>query len=133
MDPLTEEQEQRMLIEWAYLSIGRFPALRLLFHVPNGGLRHPVTAQRLKLIGVKPGVPDLVLPVPHQGFHGLFLEMKRSVDAPKKKDVRGKLSESQVWWKEQLHAQGYRVEVCYGFEAAKAVLEEYLTSPVPPL
>lgn len=123
---LTEEQEQRAVIEWAHLSRGRLPGLRLLFHVPNGGLRHPVTAQRLKLLGVKPGVPDLVLPVAAHGFHGLYVEMKRSVDRPKKKEVRGRLSESQIWWRDQLRAQGYRAEVCYGFEEAKAVLEEYL-------
>ncbi|MEC4683385.1 MAG: VRR-NUC domain-containing protein [Nitrospirota bacterium] len=124
--PLTEEQEQRLLLEWAHLVRGKFPALRLLFHVPNGGLRHPVTAARLKLLGVKPGVPDLILPVPKNGFMGLFIEMKRSVDRPKKKDAKGQLSDAQLWWRHELVCQGYRVEVCYGFEAAKEVLEEYL-------
>ena len=123
---LTEEQEQRAVIEWARLSRGRFPGLWLLFHIPNGGLRHPVTGLRLKLIGTRSGVPDLLLPVSAQGFHGLFIEMKRSVDRPKKKGGKGSLSESQLWWRDHLTRQGYRVEVCYGFEEARQVLEDYL-------
>ena len=127
--PLSEEQEQRALVEWARLSLGRFPDLHLLFHIPNGGLRHPVTAQKMKLAGAKSGVPDLMLPVPRRGFHGLFIEMKRTdrkptgrVPAPK-----GALSDTQVWWVGELRLNGYRVEVCYGFEAARQVLEEYLS------
>ncbi len=129
-EPLTEEQEQRTLVEWARLSRRRLPALQLLFHVPNGGLRHPVTAQKMKLLGVQSGIPDLILPVPRKGFHGLFLEMKREVHRPtgKRTVTKGKLSDSQLWWIDNLRLQGYRVEVCYGFEEAKSVLEDYLAS-----
>ena len=127
-EPLTEEQEQRALVEWARLSRRRLPALQLLFHIPNGGLRHPVIGQKMKLLGVQSGVPDLMLPVARKGFHALFIEMKREKHRPtgKRKVTKGKLSDSQAWWVDTLRGEGYRVEVCYGFEEARAVLEEYL-------
>lgn len=128
MEALTEDQEQIQLFEWTHLSRGRLPALSLLFHVPNGFLRHPVIALKLKRMGVKPGVPDLFLPFPSQGFPGLFIEMKRLVDKPKKKTSKGTVSDLQLWWIGMLRGLGYRVEVCYGFEAARTVLEDYLTS-----
>lgn len=38
-----ERSEQIMLIEWAELMQRRIPALKWLYHVPNGGKRDPVT------------------------------------------------------------------------------------------
>ena len=68
----SESQEQQALFEWAELSKRCFPELELLFHVPNGGARSKATAGRLKAEGVKPGVPDLCLPVPRGAYHGLL-------------------------------------------------------------
>ena len=127
MGATTEEAEQKALIAWSKLSRGRFPQLSLLFHIPNGGLRHPVTARKMQLAGVQAGVPDLCLPFAAKGFHGLYIEMKRGVDKPKSKDVKGELTDRQQWWRDELRMQGYRAEVCYGFEDARTVLEEYLS------
>ena len=73
----TEAQEQSALVRWAELMRPRFPELVLLAHVPNEGLRSPVTGARLKVQGMKRGFPDLILPVPRGEYHGLFIEMKR--------------------------------------------------------
>lgn len=59
----TEAEEQATLFSWAAMKRGKYPELDLLFHIPNGGSRGKAEAARFKAEGVKPGVPDLFLPV----------------------------------------------------------------------
>jgi hypothetical protein len=73
---MTEHDEQVALSRWVTLLQPRHPELALLHAIPNGGHRHKAVAVRLKAEGVKRGVPDLCLPVPRGGHHGLYLEMK---------------------------------------------------------
>ena len=91
--------------------------LNLMFHIPNGGKRNAQEAARFKQMGVKAGVPDIFLPVPRGGFHGLWIELK----APK-----GKTSAVQDAFLGELDKQGYKTAVCYGWEMAAKVLKEYL-------
>lgn len=114
----TEEQEQAAIFEWAQLMTPQFPELALLFHVPNGGLRSKPEAVRMKKTGVKPGVPDLCLPVPRGESHGLFIELKRRHG--------GKVSPDQKAWIEALTDQGYYAEVCRGAEEACDLIIAYL-------
>lgn len=105
------------MIRWADLAAAKHPPLRLLFAIPNGGRRDPVTGARLKAEGVRAGIPDLFLPWPAGGMHGLFIELKASGGSP---------SPEQRRWIERLRAAGYRAEVCVGWEAAAEVLLGYL-------
>lgn len=114
----TEHQEARSLIEAVELHAKRHPKLRLLFAVPNGGDRHKATAGKLRAEGVKAGVPDYILPVAAGGFHGLAIELKRR--------KRGQTSRKQEQWIEALRAEGWRAEVCRGWEQALSVLADYL-------
>jgi hypothetical protein len=110
---LSEHQEQVLLFQWAAF----YPELRWMFAVPNGGDRHPAVAAKLKAEGVKRGVLDVWLPIARQGFHGLVIEMK----------VKGNdLSKEQREWKTRLEANGYKVAVCYGFEAARHAIQDYM-------
>ena len=93
------------------------PELGLLFAIPNGGKRGIATAARLKLEGVKPGVPDLMLPVARQGFHGLFIEMKRTKGSS--------VSREQKTFATALQQQRYRVEVAKGFLEARQIIIDY--------
>ena len=115
----TESYEQRTLIEWAALNEYRLPELRLLYAVPNGGARRKSEAARMRLEGVKSGVPDLCLPVSRDGYHGLYIEMKR-IDG-------GRKSKEQKQWISDLIGQGYRAEFCNGWEKAAELIEEYMT------
>jgi hypothetical protein len=54
--PPTEEQEQRTLALWLNLH-----PLIMWCHVPNGGHRDPRVAAKLQGLGVKPGVPDILI------------------------------------------------------------------------
>ena len=123
MKKLTEAQEQANVIKWSRQPHIRsqWPELALLFHIPNGGTRRDsVEGKHLKQQGVKPGVPDLCLPVPSGRYHGLFIEMKTDT---------GRASEAQKWWIERLNAAGYFAQVCHGWESAVRVLEWYLSLP----
>lgn len=112
-----EEAEQVALLEWAAYKTGQWPELTYLFHIPNGGLRNKATAARLKAAGVKPGVPDLFLPVTRGPYAGLFIEMKFGVNKP---------SPEQQRYLDMLAGEGYAVEVCYGCEQAIETITAYL-------
>ena len=113
----SEATEQEALIEWCGWHEGRHPELKLIFHIPNGGSRNTIEAANLKRQGVKAGVPDLCLPVPKNGYHGLYIEMKYG---------RNKTSEKQEEWLKALWEQGYYVAVCYGAEEAERLIASYL-------
>lgn len=114
---LSEHQEQANLIKWANLQARLYPELALLFAIPNGGLRDVRVARKLKLEGVKSGVPDLFLPVARRGYHGLFIELK---------STKGKPTKKQVSWLAQLDKQGFKAVVCRGFDAATGEIIRYL-------
>ena len=113
----SEHDEQVALFEWAALHQGRYPELGLLFAIPNGGKRDKVTAMQLQREGVKPGVPDVCLPAPGEGWHGLFIELKYG---------RNTTTDKQNEWLERLTEQGYLAVVCYGWQEAADVIRDYL-------
>lgn len=114
----TESVEQQCLFRWAAFQSGRYPELKLLYHVPNGGSRKKAEAGRFRAEGVKAGVPDLCLPVARGGYHGLYIELKRMKGS--------KTSEDQKAWLSELAKQGYYTALCKGWEAAAKVIADYL-------
>lgn len=114
---------------WTVQSIN---VCKLMFAIPNGGLRDKITAGRLKAEGVKSGVPDIMLPVPSFGWrdfgnevvaHGLFIELKRPRSVGKTKGV---VAEVQSDYALALIEQGYAVETCYGWIEARQAIWNYL-------
>jgi hypothetical protein len=112
-----ERDEQSLLIEWCDMMSARIPGLNMIYHIPNGGSRNKAEAANLKKQGVRPGVPDLCLPIASRGYHGLYIEMKT-------KD--GVTSKDQKDWIMSLREQGYAAKVCRGFEDAKEFICKYL-------
>lgn len=110
---MTEDGEQRQLIQWCR----KDPRLQFLFHIPNENSAGIKWGIRNRQLGVKSGVPDLFLPIPSQGYHGLFIEMKTR---------HGKTSENQDRWLSALDAFGYKVFVAHGWEEARDCLLNYL-------
>ena len=131
----TEHGEQAALFCWAGLPEvrNRFPCLRWMFAIPNGGQRNKAVAGMLKAEGVKPGVADVMLPVTQRGYTshysdpnairyaGLFIEMKRANGKPS--DIK----ESQADFREFVLSQGYKHVVAFGWRQAAKAIEEYLS------
>lgn len=113
----TEHAEAVALMKLVKMHEGRWPALRMMFAIPNGGDRHPIVARKMKAEGVKPGVPDYVIPVPSGDYIGLAVELK---------SLTGYASREQKQWISDLRAQGWRAEVCRGATEAWRVISEYM-------
>lgn len=114
----TEADEQKALFEWAKYNERRYPALELLIHIPNEGKRSWRAGRELKAQGLKPGVPDIVLPVPNLHHIALWIEMKRRKE--------GRVSEAQKRMMFALKKYGNMAVVCYGWEEARDVILNYL-------
>ena len=112
-----EESEQIAIMQWAEMARGKYPALKWLHHIPNGGQRSKATAARLKAAGVKSGVPDLCLPCPCGDYHGPYIELKVG---------RNKPSANQNSWLDYLDGAGYCVRVCWGADEAIGEITKYL-------
>lgn len=107
----SEHAEQVTFVAWFKLT---YPNV-LIFAIPNGGLRNVVTAKKLKMEGVVPGVPDLFVPE-----WKLFIEMKKSKG--------GRVSTEQKNIIKHLRKCGYQAEVCNGFDDAKKIIENFVDS-----
>ncbi len=106
----SEFAEQKALFAWS----NYFPELRWMFAIPNGGKRDARVGMMMKYQGVKAGVPDVFLPLPRHGYHGLFIEMKVGKNKP---------SKSQNEFINFATKNKYRCEVCYSCkEAIKKIL-----------
>lgn len=101
----------------------RWPELKWLFAIPNGGFRTKSQGGRLKAGGVKRGVPDTCLPIKRGRYPGLWLELKRPKSA---RGRAGTTSDDQDVWIEHLRSQGYACAVCVGWDEARECLISYL-------
>jgi len=121
-----EHDEQSGVFLWAGWMLRDFPDLRWMFAIPNGGHRNMLVAKKMKAEGVKPGVPDIFLPVPRHGYHGLFIEMKTQDNRPKTQKSKGGLSDLQREWVTALRDRNYKVVVAYGRDEAVTEITTYL-------
>lgn len=119
----TEHVEAIRLMQVVRMHEHQHPELLNLTAIPNGGDRHPAVAAKMKAEGVRKGYPDYLLDEPRGEFHGLRIELKRVDASPS--DTKPE----QQKWHARLRAAGYRVEVCKGWQAAWAVLCDYLSIP----
>ena len=113
-----EEDDQRLLFEWAEWATCSNPELALLYHIPNEGKRSKLVGYKLQAQGMRRGVPDICLPVPRGGYGALYVELKRRKG--------GRVSEEQRVWIDALNRAGNKAVICKGFDEAKAAIEEYL-------
>ena len=112
-----EHAEAVKLMQLVRMHENRWPALKWLFHVPNGGARSKAAGGKLKAEGVKRGVPDYLLPCPSANWCGLALELKAK---------GGRLETEQRTWLDHFDAQGWQSTVCFGAEEAWAVIRDYV-------
>lgn len=132
--PPLETIEQQAVFAWAAAHEGKYAALRDLYAVPNGAYKSRAMAAKFQREGLKPGVPDIVLPHARGGYHALYVEMKRRrVPGKTKELLAGTLpSPQQLDWHERLRAAGNCVVVAYGWDEAVAEILKYLSLPSAP-
>lgn len=108
-----------MVVQWWGYTHHKFGVPeRLLFAIPNGGLRNRVVAAKLKAEGVRAGVPDMMLAVPRGAAHGLFIEHKAGNRKP---------SDEQEVVISDLVAQGYSVAVSHSYDETVKLISSYLS------
>lgn len=114
----TEADYQQQVVEWARWAhrSGKYPNLDLLHCSLNGVKLSALQATKSKQQGMLSGVPDLFLPVPMGGYHGLFIEMKSE---------KGRLTENQQWFLSNAESLGYKTAVCYSAKEAIDAIEAY--------
>lgn len=113
----SELTEQIKLFNWAESVKDFVPELKMMYHVPNEGKRQQGTGAILKAAGLRKGVPDIVLPVARQGYHGLYIELKFGKNKP---------TREQEAYLQALRNAGYQSAVAYGFEQAREIIRHYL-------
>lgn len=114
----TESEEQQTLFQWAERLCFRYPELALLYHIPNEGKRSMSTGRKLKREGLKSGIPDIHLPIARGQYHSLYIELKRKKGSS--------TTTAQKTWQQLLNKYGNKAVICYGWEEAARVLEDYL-------
>jgi hypothetical protein len=118
----TENQEQRALVKWLIYH----PIVRDFFCKNNNeGKRTDAQGNNLKLMGLRPGVSDLLIYWPTNTYFGLWLEVKRN-----KKYSKSERS-TDTWiaqekFIETVKSVGFAGEFCYGWIDGKRIIEEYL-------
>ena len=116
-----EAIEQERVIKWARDNENNYPFLWLLHSSLNGVKLSKNQAGRAKTQGMLSGVPDLFLPVPKNGYHGLFIEMKSE---------KGRLSTNQTCFLSKVELLGYKIAVCYSANEAIKTIENYYFVPI---
>jgi len=104
----SEHSHQAGFLQWFRT---KYPGT-LILAIPNGGKRDIVTAKKLQMEGVTPGVPDLFVPA-----WSCWIEMKKP---------GGRLSEAQKNMIEHLEGIGHTVIVAYGARDASEKVLEFL-------
>lgn len=105
-----EDQIQAAVV--MHLTIRATPGI-VWWHTPNGGLRNVGEAGRLKALGVKAGVPDLLAVRDGRLF---ALELKAQ---------GGRVSDAQREMLAALEAAGVATAVAYGLDEALAIFERW--------
>ena len=106
-------------MDWLFYS--NREAWYITYAIPNGGHRHIAVAAKMKKEGVKPGIPDIHMPIPNKSFHGLYIEFKVHPN---------KCTASQKLMIDRLLNNGYQVAICYTLEDAIKITQEYLNDPI---
>ena len=114
------DEEQQLQIgchSWNQLNEKKYPLLKWMFHCPNGGGRSKAEGGILKAMGVKPGVPDFMLPFETIQYKGLAIELKAT---------DGKLTDQQREWLQQAHSSNWCVAVVRNLDEYLEVIRAFL-------
>lgn len=124
-----ESQTQQACIKWFQHQYPQYNFL--LFAIPNGtnaggkrikfkGKEIPLAAIKAKKEGLKSGVADLFLSLPHLGFeekHGLYIEMKKKGEDQ---------DPNQILFQKAVEDKDYQYSICRSVDEFIKVVNSYL-------
>jgi hypothetical protein len=110
----TESKLQIACVQWFRTQYPR----TVIFAIPNGGNRNPITGAILKREGALAGVADLFVIKCNPMFAGLFIEMKAG---------KGKRSEAQDAFAQAVLLAGYAYYTCHSFDEFTSTVKTYMT------
>lgn len=111
-----EDKEQKAVAKWL-----DWHDVSPWTHVAHEGKRHKAYAKKLKEMGTKPGVPDVVIfkpPPEDPDKNGTAIELKR------RDGYRSDVTEYQEEWLRDLEESNWVVEVCFGSDEAIETLKK---------
>lgn len=114
-----EHKEDSLQIEVAEYLRSQYPKA-MFCHCPNGGNRTAIEGARLKRMGVLNGMPDImVFEQKHTSsfYRSLAIELKIKPN---------RLTPAQQDCLKQLEQRSWKIAVCWSFEEAKQVIDDYL-------
>lgn len=112
-----EQQLQRSVVD--LLQVYQNRGLLAFAHMPNGGRRSKAEAGAFKAMGVRAGVPDLLVWTQGSGHFAIELKAKA-----------GKLSPAQAAWHDTVSCLGHRVYVCRSVDDVERCLRAEAVPPI---
>ena len=89
----------------------------LWFHCPNGGHRNVAEAAKLKAMGVKAGIPDILILEPRKFCYGFAIELKVG---------KNKCTDHQKEMQRYFIAHNWNVLVSYSLDEVIHEIDKYL-------
>lgn len=114
---MSEAQHQTFVFQVLQLNERKYPFLKWIYAVPNGGHRHPAVAAQMKAQGVKRGISDICIPIPKKDYHGCYIEMKM---------VGKKLTPEQAEFAAFIMENDYEFAMCLTCDQVLETIENYL-------
>jgi hypothetical protein len=116
---MSEHDEQVAVFDVLRANERKYPFLKWIYAIPNGGHRHPAVAGKMKAEGVKAGVSDICVPIPMTTLrkHGAYFEMKFG---------KNKLTAEQLAFADFVRSQAYYFETVWTADECLIGIEMYL-------
>lgn len=117
----TEHEEQSAFFDWVRIKRNSDRRFKCIFANANAGKRSIRAGQYMKDEGLEPGVPDITVAIPTNGWPGLFIELKRTPN---------KLTPEQDRMLTELSENGYKTAVCWCADEAMDTVLDYLGADI---
>ena len=91
----------------------------LFTHISNEGKRSPFERYKMKFLGSKAGVPDVMIFTPNESYNGLAIELKVGYNKP---------SENQKKWLEDLGNAGWKATWSNDIEQVITTIDNYFNN-----
>lgn len=114
----SEDSLQMLCVEWLKKALlARKLPQEVAYHCPSEGQRKPQYRAKLKLLGFRPGIPDIMLDLRNKDYSGLRCELK---------NAKGIIKPAQREFLTTAASQGFLAVVINDYETFKKVFTYYL-------